>query len=381
MPVKHYIEDLFVDLYEILEKQNSIAYDDVTVLDNFYHTLISDTQLTEKQGNYVLRLISKYADHLRTIHPDIDLLLQAAEWKHKFRVIDLGKKISITNENHCLSLDFKFPYSFKDTFDQAINPSVSRWNNVLKITQVPFFSVNFSRVMEFVHEHGFIIEDGLIKLQAEYDEMHNQRDEIEPYSTNRDHEVVLINCSEDTQEYFDSHKKNRMLDDIYLAKQMGFPYKGIGIENDFQKFFINTKSVHEIDIDGLLRFSSYVNKELCIVLDKTADYFSVIKKIVETAGHNRIDRSLIKVCFRENNKVNPGFNQWIKTQNLGGPVASGKIFIFLNTPPKWYLREKINGSIFAVIDKARNLPVVSKNLLLSMPFAFVIEEKEKIESM
>lgn len=368
---KYYIEDLFLDLYKILVKHDTVDHKDRQALDDFYYIVISDKLLTEKQGNYLRRLMCKYTDH----DLEINLQVASATWKQKFRVVDLEKKLSISKDDHRLTLDFKFPYDFKNIFDQEIGSSTVRWNNDLKLSQIPFFSANFSWIMEFASKHNFTMENELYKLQADYEEIQNQREDIEPYSTNHGQEIILVNCSEDTQEYFDRNKKSVMIQDIYLAKQMGFPYRGTGIEDGFRGFFSDHKSIHEIDIDGLLRFGMYVDKNLCIVLDKINDYISMAKKIVKVAENIGLDRSTIKICFREKNQLNCEFNQWIKSNGLGGPVISGKIFLFLGTPPKWYLREKINDAVFAISDQKRNMPVISKNLLLSKSFAFIIKEK------
>ena len=36
-----------------------------------------------------------------------------------------------------------------------------------------------------------------------------------------------------------------------------------------------------------------------------------------------------------------GFNQWVKDNELGGPVDDGKIFIFQQKPPKWLFSREV----------------------------------------
>jgi hypothetical protein len=51
-------------------------------------------------------------------------------------------------------------------------------------------------------------------------------------------------------------------------------------------------------------------------------------------------KSDIKVCFRLNKDQNNGFNEWVKTNGLGGTVEQGKLLIFDHKPAKWLFRQE-----------------------------------------
>jgi histone deacetylase complex regulatory component SIN3 len=82
---------------------------------------------------------------------------------------------------------------------------------------------------------------------------------------------------------------------------------------------------------------------VCIILDRASDTQEWVRNFVISATHAGVDRSDIKVCFRESdlNKKNR-FNEWIKEQGLGGSVDTGRIFIFDSKPAKWLFAKELD---------------------------------------
>jgi hypothetical protein len=157
---------------------------------------------------------------------------------------------------------------------------------------------------------------------------------------------VIQNTTEDAERWWDEHKTDHLETDMMLAKSMGYIVKlATSPTTDLEK--IVSKKDNLFWIENNNKFFEIYKKiktgAVCVILDRTSDTHSWIRNFVIESSLAGINRSDIKVCFRETdlNKQNR-FNEWIKEQGLGGSVDSGRIFIFDSKPAKWLFTKNLD---------------------------------------
>lgn len=127
-----YIEDLFVRIIDIMD-QNLLGmqYHDQSAARSFYNSINAGKDLTEKQGAYILKIIYKYRNSVRTFI-EVEPYLEKPMWSKPFRVVDLNKEVWVEQGNIKTPLIcLKFPYSLKDNFESVFKPNIEKghyWN-------------------------------------------------------------------------------------------------------------------------------------------------------------------------------------------------------------------------------------------------------------
>jgi hypothetical protein len=349
-----YVEDIFLEFYHIADiKSLPIQRTDLAPISSFFITLSNGNQLTENQGKFILKILEKYKNLAAAANFDYTSLLENPKWKMPFRVMDYSKKIFVnSDESGNLWICMKFPYQLKKAVDDEICGGSSGflgsvWDAENKVRK---FSVNESNVVqinEFVLKNGFEIDDSFLALLADIEEIWQNQEKITPRSDIVDDTVVLINSTNDAQQYWDTHRSGNLADDILLAKSMGFRLLK-SPTNTLEKIGNSTSNSFWIKTNlEFLSICRSISGKVCVVLDRvgrTQEWLEKFAADVERAG---IPRSEVKVCFRANKEEDPELNQWIKDQGFGGKVEDGRILIFNHKPAKWLFKETESVKILA----------------------------------
>lgn len=345
MTTSRYIEDIFETFYKMsvstgifMQPQDSAA------CYSFYNVIVDGDFLTENQQRYIIRILEKYKMFAVGAGVDYRNLLTSPEWKNPTRLIDLSKKVWVEEENGHLWLQFKFPYQLKDVFEKEIvskkeNRVLSIWNHERKLRSLSLYNANLICINEFVTKHRFEIDESFMRVLSQWEEILDQEENISLRSEIVDNRVVLVNATESAKEYWQKHHTCLLDQDIMLAKSLGYLLanpKCTAIETiAAQNSLFWVKSFKQ-----LFDLYNSINGRICIVLDRAHDSFSWLKQFIDAADQSSIDRSDIKVCFREGKHNNVGFNEWVKSQGLGGSVEQGKILIFQHKPAKWLFKDQ-----------------------------------------
>lgn len=343
-----YVEDIFLRFYSLVQSgQLNVQHQDFSPILSF-HTKIEDgSPLTKNQADYIIKILEKYKNVSAMYGVDYTLELPLANWKQPFRVLDLSKKIYVEkNSSGKLEICLKFPYQLKKEFDETINVNlassyrVSHWDNEDKVRRLNFYDFNLITLYEFAVKHNFEIDDTFMNVMADVEEIWQNSEEIIPCCDITEVGVILKNASPDVQEWWNNKISNGYVDDLLLAKSMGYPLKksprttaekiANSVENSF---WIKTNK-------ELLTLSSEVCGKVCILLDRTSNALEWIQTFVADADSMGISRNEIKVCFREGKDSKTGINSWIKSAGVGGKVEDGKILIFESKPAKWLFKEE-----------------------------------------
>ena len=357
------VEELFIEFYEIVQKHNyQLPYFDQNAAYSFYINLLSNKSLTKNQASYILKLLNKYKNYLETEGYDLHSLLQSLPWKKDFRVIDNGKKISIeVDTDGVLWLCLQFPFSLKTTFDNDFSDIVgNHWDHDKKLRKMPLYSVNFLKIEQFVEKHDFEIDTSFLDYKDQIDDIWQNKEFYEPHSVIVDQAVVIKNANDESLEYWRTQYTGKVGNDLLTAREMGYFLKKDRPESMIEKIAASSKNLFWLkDIKEFFGLYKSIDSKICVILDRSSDYFDWLKKFVNTADLHGINRSEIKVCFREDGKPNSQVNQWIRDNSVGGKISDGRIFIFLNSPAKWLYKDLES---FKIITTNGLFPFTSKTL-------------------
>lgn len=346
MSYNNYIEDIFLAVADKILQGDIISPQlDWSPVSSFYSTLTSGKQLTKKQADYLIRLLSKYANSYKSLTGhDISPALVSPVWKNPFRTLDTTKSISVVRDSSgIVYLHLKFPFAMKETFTKEMtnkNGKISAiWDDELRVQKIKLHDVNLIRLNEFVTDNGFEISEDFSNLVAEVEEIWEHEDNFSPVANVVDDSVVLANYTETAKNYFDLNRKNDTVKDLFLARSMGYKLANFDKNIRLEKFFATTET--NFWIRNLKECFSFIRSidtyPVVLFLDRASSVIEDVNTYIAAFREADFDEKSIRVCFRFSNDEEGGkkFNQWIKNNSYGGPISTGKIFICQHKPPKW----------------------------------------------
>jgi hypothetical protein len=350
-----YVEDLFVEFYdhtfldvEILQAQ------DTSAIHSFYNQISLGNQLTVNQGNFLLKILTKYKSHATQLGIDYGTLVDAPVWKNSFRKLDLSKRAFVEEtEDGEINICLKFPYLLKDTFDKEFDTesqgyAASQWDSDRKLRVLDVCKFNVIHLEEFLRKHEFELDESFLTLVDTVAEIWDQQEQIIPRAELVNNSVVLINASEDALNFYQSHRTDNINHDLFLAKSMGYPVQlNRSPVTHVETICQETSKYFWLKVNSdFFNLYKEINGVACILVDRnTQDVVAWLEKFVGSADIAGVPRSEIKVCFRDPIEKKSKLNEWVKDNNLGGKVEGGKILIFLHKPPKWLFKDNIDVKI------------------------------------
>ena len=350
MSQSSYIEDIFLDFYEaVMINRVTIQHQDRSAASSFYTTIANGNALTKNQANYVLRILEKYKNTMANLGLDYIEEIKNPKWLQPFRVIDMSRKVFVeadTEKNIAICL--KFPYQLLEAFDNEIVVNLdsdvsSVWDSERKLRIINVYDANLIQIYDFCKKYEFEIDESFMIALSEIEEIWQNQEDILPRSTVAENTVILKNANKETQEYFDNNKNGNLINDLFLAKTMGFPY------DKKPKTHIEKLSSKETnmffwkhDPKELFDIISNIEGKIAIIMDRSQDNMEWIKQIAESAEKAGFTNKDIKVAFRSRSNDDSGFNEWVAEKGYGGKIDEGKIYIFNHKPPKWLFKDEIS---------------------------------------
>lgn len=351
-----YIEDIFLEFHDRLASVPiGVQHHDRMASSSFYNLLVVGSPITVAQSKYILKLLDKYK--ISIISPDFDYRPQLLEpkWKTAFRILDETKKVYVEKDsNQKIWVCLKHPFAYKEKFEKEVLSSKtgdrSYWDPEGKIRKFPVYELNLLLVQEFAMRHNFEIDETFSFCMANVEEMWMEADTIIPHSRIIDNDIVLANAKQSAIEYFDKFKTDNFYDNLFLAKNLGYRLETeIKPKNIVEKIASSNKT-HFWVKDSAQFFDLYkkITGKVCFIVGDDQHLKSWMEKFIQSCDSNAIPREDIRVCFRERNDQSPEFNNWVKENNLGGPVGNARILIFKNKPAKWLFNKDVDVKLIVV---------------------------------
>ena len=347
-----YVEDIFVEFYDLCTSSNTILHgQELNTAQSLYYQLINKNQLTQNQGNFILKILARYHVLAKKLGLNYDESITTPVWKNNFRVIDLSRKIHAEKTDSGLDIYMQFPYSLKKEFDSEIENDrggrFSRWDHEKKLRILNAYNYNLIQLHEFCQKHGFEIDESFSEIVSEVEEIWQHQEKVINHSEIVDGQIVLKNSPFSTEEFWENNRKNSINEDMFLAKSLGYPVIIDRKEKTPLEYICSSKEKF-FWLKSLEDFFSVYTKIggiSAVLLDRnTKEIVEWLKGFVEVADQY-VPREDIKICFREESEKESVLNNWIKINGLGGKVETGKILIFHHKPPKWLFSKNVDVKI------------------------------------
>lgn len=377
-----YIEDVYLKFSNIILR-NYFLIDsrDISAINNFYIKITNDEALTDSQGRYILKLLKKYQLTLKKHGLDYTSELENPKWKKEFRILDLSKKVYIeTDDSDNPIICLKFPFAFKSVFEKEFLTKNSqkiryRWDHDQRVNKINVYDINVVELYEFCEKNKFELDNTFLELVSKIEEIWDCQQEIIPHCVEKNGEINLINANNDAIEYWNQQKTQDINKNLFLAKTMGFRLESTSQNYEILHKIASSESTHFWMNDFKKFFDLYkkLDEKIAIILDST-DTVEWIRDFIAVADECNIDRSDIKVCFREDSSIKNNFNQWVKENNLGGKIDSGKIFIFRSKPAKWLFSEDKNVKIVVTNSLFPSMNLTTQRWISSKPCVIFLEK-------
>jgi len=350
MPLANYIEDIFIELANlVIQGKISHWHADKAPILSFHSAVTGQNGITQKQAEFVLKLVRKYRKDLeKSFGIDLQNNLDNPIWKNSFREIDYSKKISIEfDENKIPYIHIRFPFNFKEDFQKEFSDTRGRsltiWDNDQKVQKALLFNINHIQLYEFGKRNGFEFSENFLNLVNFVEEIWADDVNYLPHSIIDNEQVVLNNANTNATTFFEKEKINQVIPDLFLARTMGYTLEKSPKKTEIFKILSSQENTFWI---GDEMKCARIIKELdvypiVIFLDRSSDVMEWTKGIIKAFRAKNIDTSTVRVCFRflKEDPAGAEFNQWVRDNNLGGAVKTGKIFICQHKPPKWMLTD------------------------------------------
>ena len=371
----HFAEDIFLEFHDLVESDKIKAqHTDIGPISSFYMRILNGDALTKSQADFVVKILEKYRHLAMMAGFDYADPLRNLAWKQPFRVLDLTKRIYVerTAQGN-LDVCVKFPYQLKKEFDDQINSyqltstRFNNWDADQKLRRLNLYDFNLIALYEFANRNNFEIDDTFINVLADVEEIWQNQEEISPVSDIIDGRVRLFNATADTEQWFNLHCVGETDKDLLTAKHMGYLYRGRP-KNVNEKIAAHTENSFWIRSNEKF-FDLYkkITGKAAVMLDRTGDTLSWLKKFVADADAQGVDRDEIKVCFRDSRDQDTGINAWIKLAGVGGKVEAGRLLIFESRPAKWLFKDTSDVTLLVTNNVFPPTNVITRDWFNSHP--------------
>ena len=381
-----YIEDVYEEFYTVaMIMRMPIQRSDQSAMKNFYNLCSAKSQLTEKQANFILRLLNKYKEDSKSLDYDYTEHLQTPQWRQPFRVIDESRKVFIEKDSDgvfwvCLRFPFQLIKNFEEEVGNDTDPfnDYTVWDKDRRLKMIPLYKCNLVKIDEFVKKHGFEIELQFENVVSTVEEIWQNSESLIPQSIIENDEVMLKNANSGAEEYFAKNSTGDISNDLMLAKSMGYCFTGV-VTSTISKIASHKQTTFWVDnLKSFVDIAEQVPGKVAILMDRTEDHKLWISNFVKELRAFTGDTDCAKVCFRESNKTNPEFNTWLAEENLTGDLHDAKYLIFKNKLPKWLFKDPNDIKIVATNNVFPTNIAVVRHWLESHPCVIYISEYKPV---
>jgi hypothetical protein len=389
MDTIEYVEDALIAIANEAMTGDEVIIDwkDLTILQSMKQAVEREGALTRKQSILLLKILSRYTA-LKGLTFDLQYIVDNPKWRSDFRKLDQTKSVRVEQDKDgVLWFVLKFPYSLLKAFEERVVSDDKRhetkWCPEERVKHLKFYEFNIVSIYEFAKENDFVIDETFIEALHRVEEVWQQQDNIEPYSLVVDGDVRLVNAVDDAVNYFNQHKTRVINQDLFLAKTMGYPYKTDSKPSSVIEK-ISRESSNQFWLKSNIEFLQLYNSidgAVAVILDRTTEnILEWLKTFVHDAKTLNIDTSLFRVCYREPGNSQLPFNQWVKENGLGGPIAGGRLFFFKLKAAKWLINGDVDVKVIATNNIIPTTDLNSKWLLTSHPCVCFISDIEPTNS-
>ena len=292
--------------------------------------------LTEKQAALLLTIFQNNMVLYKDI-PNYEFLVNTPIYKYPFRALETEKKIFLSDHEGRQYIRVKLP------FDKKINKIFSMYRgDYTFIDREKFFYLtdkNIFGIIECLREFDFKIDP---KIQLWYDEIKEIKDNFEEYKPIVDYvdgNLVLRNSHKSVVSYFNEHRSNKIIPDIFLARSLGLSlskqlneYIPSVTEDELVRNMLildgSTCSLKE-DINLSTAIDAIQQWPILVVLTDERNLHSALDSWYTMFKSIGVSKKEMTVLFRS--QMNKKFNELIKQNSLNNMLDENTKVVFVKS--------------------------------------------------
>ena len=324
---------------------------DATILASFADQIAYGTnQLTEKQGLLALRVLNSHRDQIRAKLSTIDDVLDNPQWKKPFRVISQQKRISIIRQpiegysGPVIGIEFPYNDQLVDMLrkhNSDMHPLYKgTWNGDHKKWLFNLTEKNIEWVGVTFLAHGFQADEEFLNLYKSVSDIFEDIETHLPMLVQTDTGFKITNGHKNVPQ----PDTNNLVEALFWAREYGITTWDDAIETRIQneshpviRLILslpksNNKhpwvdsAVHSVD--AFTDLLTYGGPALVVV--PGGSELTMVRQWAEFAQRLGISKQDMSVMFRLPND-HSDFNQYVKEQELNGPITDTTRVVFVST--------------------------------------------------
>lgn len=357
-----FIEEVYPLFYGLVNKFDPAV---ATAAKQFKSMCLEERQFTDKQASYLLSIM---ASHRNQVPVDLTPVLNNPRWKLSFRQIDTAKRVWVVENKVYL----QFPFSIKSHFEMEFSESETRWDSENRYRVGSLFDVNIIQIYDFALRHGFDIDPSFESIAFDAEDATSEEKKSSPYSVVLNKQVFLVNASKETDDWFDTHKTGNVIHDIFLAKRMGYLYRGRQTNAILRVSASNGNTFWLDNIDEFLQICYNLPNKICIVLDRASNTYQWMIDFVKAVKRSPVDLNQVKFC--SNVKRGNPLGDFIAEHGLSRNTRDGKIMISVYKPTKWLIENAEDVMLLVTNNLYPSTSEMTRSWLESHPCVIYLSE-------
>lgn len=332
------IEDLIIKIAEIFKSDTYIfSPRDKTVIFSLATQFKKNLALTQKQAELIMRILENSKSRLSSIS-EAEKLIENPVFKYKFRTVDNSKTIKVVTKDSEDFIAIRFPFNKKlsNTLSNMIGKA-----GYSKEHKAFLFNFNEHSLVNLldnadVQDYQFNISQELQDLYYKIKDITDNRENYIPI-IDYDNAIVLRNTNKLLDDYFNKHKTENLLSDLFLAKTLGItPSKKI-------INIINSINLDEKNLNLLL--NKHSEKNYKFKFNKPTYPESTIKQFID-----QVNQWPIMIILTDDDRVNASLQYWHDALNNIG-VKNSKISVLFRSTDNTKFNEYIkNNHLNNIVD-------------------------------
>lgn len=349
-----YIEDL---IHRSVVGMNSIDHRSTSMLESFNEQNNKGTGLTEKQRAAAIRILTRHkVDVSKSLGTDISSILENPQYRLPLREIKVVRQVSIISyKDQGRAIKVEFPYDeekiksireYKKHSLQAFwDPENKYWIFALEEENIKFL-VKFCENQEFKFDEEFTeYKKNILDI---IENMHNHvpmlvSDQDVPKIVNSPENLPILTSKDVLSAVFEARNLGILTWDENVnqhksIQELPEPIKEF-LTNDYDH--VTLIDSQKTSIDCLKYLFRYMSP--CLVIIPGGSEYEKISMAYDFLIGCGIKNYEMSTMFRLPTETGGNFNNFIKINELNGPITSDTKIVFVSTKlPKSVLKSKIN---------------------------------------
>ncbi len=387
------IEDLILHIYDRMNgyDRKALPARDRSILFSMGAQLKKQLALTERQAALAIKILTENK-HLYDKIDNFNQLLEAPLYKYPFRSIDASRKIFVLKNLKIQNSVLNFPViCIKFPFDHTLNkvldkiPGRKQYSIEHRAHCYKLNEENIRNIMTLFKEKDFIVDPEILEWYNEINKIIQYPMDHVPSVVVEDLQVKLHNCNKQAEEYFESHKTGRSIEDLFLAKSMNLFFPGKLLEElveissqELSKKFL-AHSNHNVSVadyskeDTTTMICDLNAFPVLMLVDEKENELKEWVSAFNAIGVSNLEMS---VLFRSDKDI--VFNDYIKENELNNRVEDNTkvVFVKQKMPKVLY---KINFTPKIIVSGSTFYAhYTSQKMVDSHPIVLYYTEKQSI---